>query len=156
MVTSADKAAEAPWLTTTRGISLVAPSPNLALGCEYGLSAWDHLADVGLEGQAFWFPLNNTALGLGVGGYLRLAPVPGDLGRRFYVHGKVNRTVAMGTPTFNSVGFGGGLGYRHPMTETPFGGPGYWHFETGLQRAFLYAYGENLFLVDALKTGLTF
>lgn len=160
---SADKApagtapATDSWLTTTGGLSLVAPSPYLALGGEYGLSAWDHLAAAGVDCQAFWLPLNrDLSLGLSLGSYLRLAPIPGDWGRRFYLHGKVNRTVAIGSPLFNSFGVGGGLGYRHPLDETPFGSPGFWYVETGLQRAFLFHYGEALFLVDALKTGFTF
>lgn len=158
MVTAAGNTPSAgSWFTTNFGLSLVAPSPYLAVGAEYGVSAWDGLVGVGVETQGFWFPPNREiSVGLSLGTYVRLAPVPGDIGRRFYLHGKLNRTVATGAPTFNAFGAGGGLGYRQPLDRTPLGGPGYWYLETGLQRAFLFHYGEALFLVDALKTGITF
>ena len=155
MTATGDPTPGDPGVVSTGGFGITAPSPHVAVGAEYGWSAWERLVDAGVEGQAFWFPMSESAVGIGLGTYLRVAPIPGEWGRRFYLHGKINRTVATGTPTFNAFGLGGGLGYRQPLEATPFGVPGYWYVETGLQRAFLFKYGEALYFIEALETGFT-
>ncbi|MBM3269188.1 MAG: hypothetical protein FJZ01_16225 [Candidatus Sericytochromatia bacterium] len=136
-------------VAVTRGVHVVGPAPYLALGGEVGIASEDRAAEMGLAADGFWYVPGETALGASLGGYIRLAPVAGDLGRRFYLALRGGRAFATGTPTYDALAVGAGLGYRHPVD------PGHAYVEAGLTRSYLFKYDETNFLLDVARVGFT-
>lgn len=138
----------------TKSIQLTAPLPVTAAGGRVGLSALRDRIEIGAETAVFWIPPGNAAFGLSVGGRLQFAPIPGRWGRRFTLAGNIFRAFAHGRPSFDALGFGAALGYRHPIGGMV--GRVKWIFlEMGVERDFLYTYNDVL-LTPRLTAGFGF
>jgi hypothetical protein len=156
--TTHERTGERRPLALVGAIHLQAPSPFLALGGRLGLGMIDRVSELGAEAALFWFPKSDEAYGLQVGGYAQigypqLVAAPASWVRRLYLHVRVYRAFARGTPRFDAWGAGWGLGFRLPCTLL---GSRHLLFELGVQRAWLFRYREALWMLDVIKLGLAF
>ncbi len=136
----------------TKGLYLQAPSPFLSIGGRIGIGMKKEILEAGLEGALIDFPMSEKAVGVLLGPYLQVAPVPIAWGKRIYLHVRGYGSRATGKPTFNAWAWGFGLGYRQPLGRCI--KARYLFFEIGVQKAYLVDYDEYLYTLDLVKVGL--